>query len=147
MTWPKVIKLVWSRASNFRHINLRNYAMNVRKINSLCLGWQTSEMGASCRLILKHIAYTKWISVLNVYLKHLSKPKFRRALSKLRASSHYLEVERGGYVRPKLDITERLCISCHVIEDEEQFVTDCVNNREMRKSFFEKKFFTRTRVC
>ena len=37
-----------------------------------------------------------------------------------------------------LDITERLCIPCHVIEDEEHFVTDCVNNREIRKSFFEK---------
>ena len=48
------------------------------------------------------------------------------------------EVERGRYVQPKLDITERLCISCHVIKDEEHFVTDCVNNREIRKSFFEK---------
>ena len=72
------------------------------------------------------------------YLKHISKPKFRIALSKLRASSHDLEVERGRYVRSKLDINERLCISCHVIVDEEYFVTDSVNNREMRKPFFEK---------
>ena len=72
------------------------------------------------------------------YLKHISKPKFKIALPKLRASSHDLKVEWGRYVRPKLDINERLCISCHVIEDEEHFVTDFVNNREMRKSFFEK---------
>ena len=67
------------------------------------------------------------------HLKHISKPKFRIALSKLRASSHDLELER-----PKRDLNERLCISCHVIEYEEHIVTDCVNNREMRKSFFEK---------
>ena len=72
------------------------------------------------------------------YLKHISKPKFRIALSKLRASSHDLEVERGRYVRPKLDKNKRLCISYHVIKDEEHFVTDCVNNREMSKSFSEK---------
>ena len=72
------------------------------------------------------------------YLKHISKPKFRIDLSKLRASSHDLEVERGRYVRLKLDINEQLCISCHVIEDEEHFVTDCENKRGMRKSFFEK---------
>ena len=38
------------------------------------------------------------------YLKHVSKPKFRITLSKARASSHDLEVERGRYVRPKLNI-------------------------------------------
>ena len=75
------------------------------------------------------------------------KTKFRIALSKLKASSHDLEVERGRYVRPKLDINERLCSLCHVIGDEEHFVTDCVNKKELRKSFFEINIFTRTRVC
>ena len=37
-----------------------------------------------------------------------------------------------------MDINERLYISCHVIEDKKHFVTDYVNNREMRNSFFEK---------
>ena len=55
----------------------------------------------------------------------------------MRASSHDLEVERGRYVRPKLDINERICIPCHVIEDEELFVTNCVNDRE-KNSFLEK---------
>ena len=31
-----------------------------------------------------------------------------------------------------------ICISCHVSENEEHFVTDCVNSREMKKSLFEK---------
>ena len=65
--------------------------------------------------------------------------------SKLRASSHDLEVKRGRYVRPKLDVNERLCISYHVIEDEEHFITDCVNNRGTRKkSLREPGFANRT---
>ena len=72
------------------------------------------------------------------YLKHILKPKFRIALFKLRTSSQDLEVERDLYARPKLDMNERICNSCHVIEDEEHFGTDCVNNTEMRKLFFEK---------
>ena len=125
MTWPKVIKLIWSRASNFRHVNLKNYAMNVRKSPSLCLGNVRDSSS-----ILKTYSLYKMNFGSECYLKHISKPKIRTALSKLRVSSHDLEVERGRYVRPKMDITERLCISCHVIKDEEHFVTDCVNNFE-----------------
>ena len=107
--------------------------------NSFIMSWMTDlRDGRESSSILKTYRLYKMNFGTECYLKHISKPKFRIALSKLRASSHDLEVERGRYVRPKLDITERLCISCHVIEDEEHFVTDCVNNREMRKSFFEK---------
>ena len=51
------------------------------------------------------------------YLKSISNPKLRVALSKLRASSHDLEIERGRYVRPKLNVDERLCLSCNVFEN------------------------------
>ena len=94
--------------------------------------------GCESSSILKTYSLYKMNFGSECYLKHISKPKFRIALSKLRASSHDLEVERGRYVRPKLDKNKRLCISYHVIKDEEHFVTDCVNNREMRKSFSEK---------
>ena len=132
MTWPKVIKLIWNRASNFRHINLRNYAMNVWK-NSFIMSWMTDlRNGYESSSVLKTYSWYKMNFGTECYLKHISKPKFGIDLSKLRASSHDLEVERGRYVRLKLDINEQLCISCHVIEDEEHFVTDCENNRGMR---------------
>ena len=107
--------------------------------NSFIMSWRTDlRNGCESSSILK--TYSLYIINFGTEfsLKHISKPKFRIALSKLRASLHDLEEERGRYVRPKLDTTDRLCISCHVIEDEEHFVTDCVNNRDMRKSLFEK---------
>ena len=110
-----------------------------RLTTSFIMFWMTDlRNGCESSSILKTYSLYRMNFGTECYLKHISKPKFRIALSKLRASSHDLDVERSRYVRPKLDITERLCISCHVIEDGEHFVTDCVNNREMTKSFFEK---------
>ena len=62
------------------------------------------------------------------YLKSISNLKLRVALSKLRASSHDLKIERGRYVRPKLNVDEWLCLSCNFVENEEHFVTACKDN-------------------
>ena len=51
--------------------------------------------------------------------------KFRNAISKLRSSSHNLEIERGRHTRPRTPITDRLCPKCEVLEDEVHFLTSC----------------------
>ena len=51
--------------------------------------------------------------------------KFRNAISKLRSSSHNLEIERGRHTRPRTPITDRLCLKCEVLEDEVHFLTSC----------------------
>ena len=107
---------------------------------SFIMSWMTDLRNwRESSSILKTYSWYKLNFGTECYLEHISKPKFRIALSKLRASSHDLEIEWGWYVRPILGINERLCISYHVIEEvEEHFVADCVNNRQMRKLFFEK---------
>ena len=42
--------------------------------------------------------------------------KYRDAMTKLRASSHTLEVERGRYTNPKTPLADRLCSVCGIIE-------------------------------
>ena len=72
--------------------------------NSFIMSWMTDlRNGCESSSILKTYSLYKMNFGTECYLKHISKPKFRIALSKLRASSHDLEVERGRYVRPKLD--------------------------------------------
>ena len=46
------------------------------------------------------------------YLDYINVPKFGTSLSKIRASSHDLEIERGRYTRPKTDPKQRLCAWC-----------------------------------
>ena len=62
------------------------------------------------------------------YLDCISVPRFSIALSKLRSSSHNLEIERGRYARPNKDVDERVCLLCNVVDDEIHFATNCCIN-------------------
>ena len=72
------------------------------------------------------------------YLDLTPAVKHRIALTKLRTSSHNLEIERGRYRRPRVSPEQRLCSTCHVIDDEIHFVIKCRINACERKSFFQK---------
>ena len=67
-----------------------------------------------------------------------SNPKHRVALSKLRASSHNLEIEWGRYTRPILSADKRLCPVCQVVDNEIHFVTKCCINENLRTEFWNK---------
>ena len=51
--------------------------------------------------------------------------RYRKAITKLRASSHTLEIERERYTRPKTPLENRLCHTCNIIEDEIHFLVGC----------------------
>ena len=72
------------------------------------------------------------------YLDCITLPKYRVSISKIRASSHDLEIERGRYTRPKIDPDHRLCAFCLEIENEEHFVTNCQINDAERQLLFTK---------
>ena len=72
------------------------------------------------------------------YLKSISNPKLRVALSKSRASSHDLEIGRGRFVRPKLNVDGRLRLSYNVVENEEHFINACKDN-EVERALFTNK--------
>ena len=59
------------------------------------------------------------------YLIHVKNHEHRRALSKLRCSSHILDIERGRYSRPKTPIMQRICPRCKILENEIHFITSC----------------------
>ena len=72
------------------------------------------------------------------YLDYINVTKFRISLSKIRASSHDLEIERGRYTRPKTDPKQRLCAWCLEVEDEEHFITRCQINAQERHILYTK---------
>ena len=59
------------------------------------------------------------------YLTKVKNTKYRKAISKLRASSHILEIERGRYTKPPTPKEQRLCILCNTMETEIHFLTEC----------------------
>ena len=76
--------------------------------------------------------------VTEKYLDLIPVVKHRVALTKLRTSSHNLEIERGRYVRPRVKPEQRRCVVCNVMDDEIHFVTQCRINACERRIFYQK---------
>ena len=66
-------------------------------------------------------------------LDFVSVGKLQFALSRLRLSSHRLEVETGRWARPNaISFEERHCTPCHLLEDEFHFVLECSRYNDLR---------------
>ena len=75
-----------------------------------------------------------------MYLEYVTIRKFRNALSKLRTSSHGLEIERGRYNNIEKD--QRICKLCKTdIETEIHFVLKCPSLTVIREKYIPSKFF------
>ena len=70
------------------------------------------------------------------YPRLISNLRYRNALTRLRTSSHTLEIERGRYTTPKTPVCDRLCRTCNVTEDEIHFILNCVEYGNMRDDFY-----------
>ena len=97
-----------------------------------------SEISSSRSTILETYALYKSHYVTEAYLDLISNPKHRIAVSKLRAKSHNLKIERGRYTRPITNLEERLCPVCHVVDNEIHFVTRCRINENLRVPLWNK---------
>ena len=78
---------------------------------------------------------------LTILFRYLSFLFYQDCIAEAQAGSHDLEIKRGRYVSTKLNLDERLCMPCHVIGDgdeDEHFVSGCIDNLYMHESLFIK---------
>ena len=74
-----------------------------------------------------------------LYLQQVNIKKFRVALSKLRVSSHRLEVEVRRWSRPnRIPIDERKCSVCDKLEDEYHFLHECQLFTDLRIKYLKR---------
>ena len=73
---------------------------------------------------------------LEPYLLVIKNINHRKALSRLRTSTHNLEIERGRYIN--LPRNERKCTTCDKVEDELHFLNDCKKLESLRNQFLIK---------
>ena len=79
-----------------------------------------------------------------MYLEALNVKKCRVAMSKLRVSSHRLEIEVGRWARPnRTPVVERKCRYCNKLEDEFHFLLECTLYVDLRKQYIKKYFWNR----
>lgn len=82
------------------------------------------------------------------YLDKLNVFRYIQSFSKLRMSSHRLEVEAGRWARPnRIPIDERKCTACRVLEDEYHFVIECSRYLELRKKYIAEYYWKRPNMC
>lgn len=75
------------------------------------------------------------------YLDIITTEKFRFALSRLRVSSHRLEIETGRWARPNsIPFENRCCTTCQQLEDEFHFVFGCSRYTDLRNTFIPRYY-------
>ena len=95
-------------------------------------GWDERLNISSKASLYKHISSFKF----KPYLDICNIPKFRYSLTRLRVSSHMLNIECGRWARPNIiPVNERKCQNCNVLEDENHFVLECSLYNELRKQY------------
>ena len=88
--------------------------------------------------------FSGWTSVRS---KTLLKRRYEHALSKVRMSSHRLEMEAGRWHRPhSIPLDERKCRVCNIIEDEFHFILECTLFQNIRKKYIKRYFWLRPNI-
>ena len=98
--------------------------------------WHNDCIDIQSNPILRMYSLIKSVFETSPHLLHVRDSRYRDALSKLRASSHTLEIERGRH--QGIARHDRLCHKCCVIESELHFVLYCKINQLERDILFEK---------
>ena len=148
--WIDFTNVVWKHGSP-KYANWPNNTMsissNIQNFKKYCKmtvsncykhSWLLEVTNINRNPILRTYTMFKTEFGSEKYIEAISDCRYRIAMTKLRSSSHTLEVERGRYTKPKTNICERLCPVCNVIEDEIHFLANCKLYDAERTDFFGK---------
>ena len=94
--------------------------------NHFKIAWREEVQNIDKNPILRNSKTYKSEFGMEPYLYLISNLLYLNSLTRLRTSSHTLEIERGRYTIPKTPVCDRLCRTCNVTEDDIQFLLNCV---------------------
>ena len=100
--------------------------------------WQAKLHDLNKYPIVRTYALFKFDFECETYLNAVRDRWYRNAISKFCLSSHNLEIERGRYCNPKVPVSERLCVCCNCIEDEQHFLVSCKLYEGLRVDLYDK---------
>ena len=125
--FTRVLELSKRYGVNFNEINTRNFRLECKRaVKAHFEGqWVADTQNLPQNPILRSYSLYKHGFYFEPYLDSISDSRYRTAITRLRTSSHVLEIERGRYTVPKTAVGDRLCKICHQIEDEAHFLIDC----------------------
>ena len=99
--------------------------IKIAVLNTFKGQWYSNLNNVVLNPILRTYKYLKTEFRMEPHLNLVTDLRYRKAITKLRASSHTLEIERGRYTHPKTPLENRLCHTCNIIKDEIHFLVGC----------------------
>ena len=111
-------------------------------INTYKVYWSSKSRNS---LKLRTYIKFKFDHSLEEYLFYIPDTRWMKALSRLRMSSHMLEIERGRYVKPqKIPLEPRTCQRCtsNSVDDEIHFLITCSYFATQMTSYLSKTNYT-----
>ena len=87
--------------------------------------------------VISYILYKNTIKLEN-YMHQIKSTKHRIALARFRLSDHPLMIEKGRYMRPRIERSEWKCFLCvNEIENEIHVITQCPLYAQERKTLYD----------
>jgi hypothetical protein len=115
--------------------------MNVLKqrVRDTFIQTWNGELGLSSRAdsykLFSDFGFKEYLNIVNIR-------KFRIELSRLRTSSHRLNIESGRWHKPRpIPRNERKCDVCNILEDEFHFLFECQMYSEYRKKYIKPYYW------
>ena len=139
-TWcSRVWKLVQQYNIDIFHNdgNFKTYCQSSIE-NKFIQNWEFDVQNVEKNPILRTYAKIKTTFGIEKYVDSVRNFRYRNAITKIRTSSHSLEIEKGRHrkIGNKIPACQRLCQNYNVVEDEIHFVMDCTINLSERRTLF-----------
>ena len=100
--------------------------------------WSTELNESSRALFYRQFSAFEFATYLDI----INITKYREAFTRLRVSSHRLEVECGRWRKPvSVPFKDRKCQQCNTLEDEYHFLIECNNYIELRKTYIKPYYW------
>ena len=127
-------------------VNLETFYLNFKQrvIDTFKQSWLNDIANSRSLILYKNFKQTFEFE----YYLNVLPSKLRIALSRLRLSSHQLQIETGRYAQNRIDRTLRLCSLCDKsdIEDEYHFVLVCSVYSQIRQKYIRPFYYIRPSV-
>ena len=96
--------------------------------------WLTELQNIERNPILRNYKTFKLEFGMEKYLDMVTDTRYHTAITRLRTSSHTMEIERRRYTILRLPVTDQLCCVCKVVEDGVHFLVSCEQYADLREN-------------
>ena len=99
-----------------------------------------ARLNASSRALL-YRNFNTFCFKPNLAIVKIESARQLKTLTRLRTSSHRLEIEAGRWAKPvSIHVDQRLCTTCYILEDEFHFILECSRYNDLRTAHTKRYF-------